>query len=317
MLVSIAMCTYNGERFLKEQIDSILNQSFKNIELIVTDDCSSDTTVEILEKFQKNDIRIKIYQNEKNLGFLKNFEKSISLCTGDYIALADQDDIWKLNKIELFLKEIGENTLIYSDALLIDQYSKALNQYLITPGVLAHGKCNKSFLIYNSASGNTMMFKKKLVDYILPIPKEMSYHDIWIAFIASTIGSICVTKEAMTYYRRYDEQVTRTIKSEYKSSRDKINQRENGAKEFAISTLRNCRAFSKIKFLDEEAKLVIDLLIEHYSNFEHGFFNLKLFFNLLKYRDEIFGVKPKRKRIRYARKNAMKLNLRKLFLYKI
>jgi glycosyltransferase involved in cell wall biosynthesis len=108
-MISIAMCTYNGERFIKEQLDSILNQTYKNFELIITDDDSSDKTITIIKEYIKQDKRIKLYQNNSNLGFIKNFEKAISLCSGDYIVLADQDDIWKVNKLEIFLEQIKDN----------------------------------------------------------------------------------------------------------------------------------------------------------------------------------------------------------------
>jgi len=317
LLISIAMCTYNGQRFLKEQIDSILNQSFTEIELIITDDCSTDNTWDILLQYKKQDSRIKIYKNKKNLGFVKNFEKAISLCSGEYIALTDQDDIWKRDKLKKFLKEIGSNILIYSDALLIDNNSKILNKTLIAPGILATGKCNKSFLIYNSASGNTMMFKKELVSHILPIPKKISFHDIWIVFVAATVGTINITQEPMTYYRRYNEQITKTLISEYKSFFDKMQQREKGTIQFAQSTLQNCELFIQLNELDDEAKFIIELLINHYKNYNKGFFNFKLFYYLIRYKNEVFGVKPKRKRVRYARKTAMKLNFKRTFLYKI
>src|SRR5574344_1640995 len=121
-LISIAMCSYNGERFIKEQIDSIIAQTYKNFELIIVDDGSKDNTIEIIKYYQSKDSRIKLFQNEKNLGFVKNFEKAITLCSGDFIALADQDDVWKKNKIEVFLNNIDKNMLIYSDAILMYQY---------------------------------------------------------------------------------------------------------------------------------------------------------------------------------------------------
>ena len=120
-LVSIAMCTYNGEKYLRGQLDSIIGQTYKNLEIIIVDDGSKDATMHILNTYASIDNRIKIFQNEKNLGFVQNFSKAISLCNGDFIALADQDDIWKKNKIEVFINEIGENTLIYSDAQLMDE----------------------------------------------------------------------------------------------------------------------------------------------------------------------------------------------------
>ena len=93
-MISIAMATYNGEKFLRYMLDSILSQTYQDIELIICDDNSSDSTCLILKEYEKNNSRIKLYFNESNLGFIKNFEKAISLCSGDYIALSDQDDIW-------------------------------------------------------------------------------------------------------------------------------------------------------------------------------------------------------------------------------
>ena len=149
-LVSIAMCSYNGERFIQEQINSILEQSYSNFELIITDDCSSDKTIEIIKNYQANDTRIKLYQNEVNLGFVKNFEKAISLCTGEYIALADQDDIWTKDKLKTFIENIGENVLIYSDALLIDEHAVSMEEELIRPEKdLISGSNNRAFILEN------------------------------------------------------------------------------------------------------------------------------------------------------------------------
>jgi glycosyltransferase involved in cell wall biosynthesis len=96
-MISLAMPTYNGERFLREQLDSIYNQTIVPDEVIVVDDCSTDGTISILEEYKKK-YGLKYWVNEKNLGYNKNFEKAISLCTGDYIALSDQDDVWFLRR---------------------------------------------------------------------------------------------------------------------------------------------------------------------------------------------------------------------------
>ena len=107
-MISIAMATYNGAEFVAEQIESILMQTYTDFELIISDDCSKDNTVEILNQFASKDKRIKVIVNEKNLGFKKNFEKIISLCKGDYIAFCDQDDIWTLDHLEILLNEIKD-----------------------------------------------------------------------------------------------------------------------------------------------------------------------------------------------------------------
>lgn len=315
-LVSIAMCSYNGERFIKEQINSILNQTYENIELIIVDDCSKDKTVEIIQEYLNKDNRIKFYKNENNIGFVKNFEKSISLCTGEYIALADQDDIWKNNKLEVFVSEIKENTLIYSDAILIDKDSKILNKELIRPNAnLVKGRCNKAFIFTNCVSGNTLMFKKELIPYILPIPEQMSFHDIWIAFVASTIGTIIPTEESFTFYRRYTEQVTHHKEKNYYSILDKLAKKENFWQNYSQSILNNCIAFKTVNNLDGETVDMLNIFIEHYSSFNKGFFSFKMYKSIKKHGKELFAIKRKGPIERYLIKYSTKNKLLKIFMY--
>ncbi|MEA1916325.1 MAG: glycosyltransferase family 2 protein [Campylobacterota bacterium] len=318
-LVSIAMCTYNGERFINEQLDSILNQTYKNLEIIITDDCSSDKTVEIIREYEKSDSRIKFHQNEKNLGFVKNFEKAISFCSGEYIALADQDDIWKLNKLEVFLDEIEDNVLIYSDAILIDADGNETGNQLIRPsGCLVRGKCNKAFFLRNCVSGNTLMFKKELVEHIMPIPSEMSYHDIWIAFVASTYGTITYTEEPMTYYRRYAEQVTSAPPVVYKNFPDKLKQKKAVRVDAGNVFVKDLNVFLTLKILkDEDTIKIIKLLIEHFRHHEHTYYHRELHKILKKYRDEVFAIMRPSKRKRRAFRTSVGLKLRTMTLFKL
>ncbi|MDX4036584.1 glycosyltransferase family 2 protein, partial [Aliarcobacter skirrowii] len=272
-LVSIAMCTYNGSRFIKEQLDSILNQTYKNIELVIVDDGSKDNTIDIINQYVQKDNRIKVFQNEKNLGFVKNFEKAITLCKGDFIALADQDDIWKQNKIEVFLHDIKDNILIYSDAIVIDKNSEILDkEFIRSSSNLVRGKCNKAFIFENCVSGNTLMFKKELVQYILPIPKKIRFHDIWIAFVSSTVGTITYTQESLTFYRRYDEQITKHIEKDYSSLFDRFRKKEELYLEHAKIIVDYCLEFRTVENLDEETVNLLDTIIEHYLNYKIGYF---------------------------------------------
>src|SRR5690606_18169426 len=108
----IALCTYNGGKYLIEQLDSLVKQDYPNIEIIIVDDCSKDTTLSILNSYSLHYPNIKIHVNENNLGYKKNFEKAIQLCNGEYIALSDQDDIWKLDKISKLINSIEKSVLI-------------------------------------------------------------------------------------------------------------------------------------------------------------------------------------------------------------
>ncbi len=123
--LSIAMCTYNGAKYIQEQLDSIAAQSRLPDELVVCDDRSSDNTIEIVKSFgSKVPFPVRLYLNEENLGIIKNFEKAISLCTGNIIALSDQDDVWKPNKIEKILTAFAENLgagYVFSNAELVNE----------------------------------------------------------------------------------------------------------------------------------------------------------------------------------------------------
>src|ERR1700739_3468336 len=112
-LVSIALCTYNGEAYIKEQLDSLIDQTYPNCEIIIVDDCSKDGTVGVLKQYADKYPQIKLHINSENLGYTKNFEKAIRLCNGEYIALCDQDDTWDKNKISILIDQIGNNILIY------------------------------------------------------------------------------------------------------------------------------------------------------------------------------------------------------------
>ncbi len=295
--ISIALCTYNGERFLREQLDSILKQTYQNFEIIIVDDCSSDFTIRIINEYMEKYENIYLYQNKTNLGFIKNFEKAISLCSGNFICLADQDDIWLEQKLELFLKEIKNNVLIYSDAILIDEFSNKTNEMLIHPKNLVSGNNNKAFLLDNCLSGNTLMFKKELLKYILPIPNEISFHDIWIGFVATTYGTITYTPTAMTLYRRYSEQVTFVRKKEHKNFIDRLKHKRISKIENSIKQLKNMNAFISLDILKEkEIREIIIELIHHYKNYENIFYNFSLSNILNKHKEKIFYIQNPKKR---------------------
>ena len=120
-MVSIVLASCNGEKYIKEQLDSILNQTYSDFELIVCDDCSTDSTTNIINEYCRKDKRIRLFINEKRLGSNKNFEKAILLCSGEYIALSDQDDIWLPEHLEKLLKIIKGHKLACGNAELIDR----------------------------------------------------------------------------------------------------------------------------------------------------------------------------------------------------
>jgi len=210
-LVSIALCTYNGERYLKEQLDSIVNQSYSNIELIAVDDCSSDSTIKILKEYSQKHTFIKVYSNTENLGYIKNFEKAMQLCNGLLIALCDQDDIWKSDKIEKQVQAIGKNMLIYHDSEFIDQEGNSLNKCMSDIMNLYRGDQPEVFLFFNCISGHSVLLKKELLEKMLPFP-DAYFHDWWMGYVATNAGSIDYLSEALVKYRQHENADTNILK---------------------------------------------------------------------------------------------------------
>jgi glycosyltransferase involved in cell wall biosynthesis len=200
-LVSIALCTFNGERYIKEQLNSILEQTYTNLEILILDDCSTDNTVQIIKE-SYSDTRIKIIVNEKNLGFIKNFEKAIELCSGEFIALADQDDIWEREKISILLNEIDNNLMIYSDSIHIDDEGNLLKTKNSDLRKFYEGTDYKPLIFFNCVSGHSILFKKELKEYILPLP-DYIYHDWWIAYNGALFGGITFSQKKLVKYRQH------------------------------------------------------------------------------------------------------------------
>ena len=205
-LISIALCTYNGERYLAEQLDSIINQTFKNLEVIVVDDCSTDNTLQILANYAEMDVRIKYYQNSQNLGYNKNFEKALKLTTGNFIAISDQDDNWKPNKIQVLMDNIEDNWLVFSNSEYINADGTLAEGKLLNGFSLA-GKNYKALLLNNHITGHTTLFSREFLKYILPFP-ETGFYDWWMGFIAFYHHKLLFVDEVLTRYRQHDNAVT-------------------------------------------------------------------------------------------------------------
>lgn len=205
MLISIAMATYNGELYLASQLDSIVNQTHQNIEIIIVDDCSSDNTVTIIQQYQMQFPWIKLIQNKNNIGIVKTFAIALSLCNGYFIALADQDDVWFSDKLEKLLHNIGNSLLIHSDAILADSNMQIIAKSNV---IQANIDCRKTqfvdYLISNNVTGCTTLFSKKLLALALPIPDGFYIHDHYLAIVASFYGHIKFLNEPLIYYRQHN-----------------------------------------------------------------------------------------------------------------
>jgi len=202
-LVSIAMATYNGDKFLVQQLESIVNQSHSNIELIITDDASTDQTISIVKSYQAKYSFIKLFLHDRNQGIIATFEHSFSLCTGDFIAVSDQDDIWELNKLEFLLKEMNNEDVIYSNSALIDQNGKSLFKQTAQLANLKSFYSGAPFLIGICLPGHSMLLNAKFAKSIIPFPRVIMY-DRWISFCAGSNNGIKYVNKPLVKYRLHE-----------------------------------------------------------------------------------------------------------------
>lgn len=252
-LVSIALCTYNGEKHLRPQLQSLLAQTYQNLEIICVDDQSIDSTFSILEEFRLNDTRLHLHVNSENLGYVKNFEKAISLCSGDYIALCDQDDIWHPKKIELMVRHIGNNQLLYHDSAFIHEDGSPMNKAVSDVRKFYRGDDCRHFLIENCVSGHASMFRKSLVSELLPLPKNI-FHDWWLAYIATNQGSIDYIDQKLVQYRQHEKASTNILKLDRRTK--KIRDQKKIEKEAARVRNFAQRAVTHPLFINRFAQLL-------------------------------------------------------------
>jgi glycosyltransferase involved in cell wall biosynthesis len=290
-LISIAMATYNGEKYLEEQLDSIYAQTYKNIEVIVTDDCSTDGTIEILEQYAQ-DQGLKYYINTENLGFVKNFEKAISFCSGEYIALSDQDDIWEREKLETLLGLIGDKLLIHSDATIIDENGECLQEFWKKEHGYNIGFEN--FFFNNVVTGCTVLMHRALLDMVLPIPSKIVYHDWWFGVCAASQQSILYTKKKLVKYRRHTDQDTgvklkqsllkKIIETNIKRFFDDETDRVSGSKKH----LQQLKVLKYNKRCSVQQEKIVDDAIMYLSNYLKSCIHFRTFILGLKYHKYIY-----------------------------
>lgn len=286
--VSIAMTTYNGEKFLRQQLDSILCQTITEFELIICDDNSNDNTWKILLSYANKDKRVKIIKNKNNIGFAKNFEQAINLCSACFIALCDQDDIWYPNHLEVLLDNIGSNVLCVGDAEFIDSKGRKMNKTLsFANGVHKIPPPDKVIwrilLNTNIFQGASMMITKDFRDKVFPIPDGI-YHDTYLSLCASVECRLVYVDKIITNYRRHENNVSmgydrdngwripikkvwKCITRKEKFVSDRLGLCNHISKIFTES--RNINHFKEIISAFNDRKISIKLVKELWDNFEY------------------------------------------------
>ncbi|MEY4383524.1 MAG: putative glycosyltransferase EpsE [Bacteroidota bacterium] len=218
--ISVALCTYNGEKFLKAQLESILQQSLPVDEIIICDDGSTDKTLDIVHQVQASTATpIQLYQNSENLGSSRNFEQCVKHCSGDYIFLSDQDDLWKNHKVERIMQLFHQHKdwmAVFSNAQIINQQGEylgntAFDEIEFTEALQENWKAGQAFHILLRGyvvTGATLAIRKEIVPQVFPTPnliKEL-IHDGWIALFLSIHQQIGFTNECLIDYRTHASQ---------------------------------------------------------------------------------------------------------------
>ena len=207
--IDILMATYNGEKYLGEQLDSIINQTYHNWNLLIRDDNSTDKTLEIIQNYHKKDKRIKILKDNKgNIGIVRNFEELLKSSESEFIMFSDQDDIWVENKLDMYLKMIekikNKGFMIHSDAILFDKNkSNILKDTFISKKAINRGLENVFFNYF--VQGATILISKEIKNFILPFPKEVYLHDRYIHLISELFFERIFVNKALIYYRQHGD----------------------------------------------------------------------------------------------------------------
>jgi glycosyltransferase involved in cell wall biosynthesis len=219
--ISVCMTSYNGELYIKPQIDSILSQLSDEDELIISDDGSQDNTINIIKSY--NDSRIRLYINNfKN--HILNFEFVLSKAKGNYIFLADQDDVWVSNKVNICLNYLKKYDLICSDCFVVDGNMEIIKLHFHNNSVKQHSGFIKN-IIKNNYLGCCLAFNRKILEYSLPFPNKLITHDTWIGLVAELVGKTLFITDRLIYFRRHSSNTSNTLKKSNLSLSKRIHYR--------------------------------------------------------------------------------------------
>src|SRR5687767_3143628 len=277
-LISVVLCTYNGVKYLSDQLDSILRQTYKPLELVISDDASTDDTRQLLQRYENNPA-ISIFYNEKNIGLAKNFAFASGKAKGEFIAYSDQDDIWIENKIEQLHKAIDNKLLVYSDSVLIDENGNSLEKKLSGIRHMYTGEDSRGFIFSNVVWGHGMLIKKELLELSKPFPANI-HLDVWLAFKAITHGGITYFDEVLTKYRQHPGSSSFTLPVEWHKRKNTERYRDFKKQLDWIQLMHDHER--------DEYKPFYSQLIQSYSKKEKGNYVWPLVFFMMRHRKKLF-----------------------------
>jgi len=201
-MISVCIATYNGEKYIRRQLDSILVQLSDEDEIVISDDHSQDGTLSVIDGMASP--RIRVFMNEGEKGYTPNFENALSHAKGDYIFLADQDDVWQDNKVSVCLHWMQTHDLVVSDAVITDS-----GLHVTGPSFYAERKPYRSWagnILKFGYLGCCMAFRRNVLEKALPFPKDhrLCTHDNWLFLVGKTFFKTAVIDDRLVCYRRHD-----------------------------------------------------------------------------------------------------------------
>lgn len=282
-MIDILLATYNGEKYLQEQIDSLFSQTFKDWRLIIRDDGSTDTTTSLIECLEKEfpDKVLVIKDGLGNLGAAQSFSRLLEVSDAPYVAFCDQDDIWIDNKLELQMKEmickekelgVEAPILVHSDLIVVGHDLRILSTSFWKYQKLNPEKMNKlsRLLVQNFVTGCTCLLNKKLVSLSKPMHHDAIMHDWWVALMALTNGIIININTPTVYYRQHGGNDVGAKAWGIRYIYDLVFHRFSSIKNSLLVTRRQAIALMNSSCIDEDNKKIVGSYV---SLFELNFFS--------------------------------------------
>lgn len=290
-LVSIVMTTYNGERYLAQQMDSLLQQTYPHLEIVVVDDCSTDGTFALLQQYARRHPHISVYRNETNLGYIRNFEKACALSKGDFIALCDQDDAWKADKIEKLAGAIGDFAMIHSDSMLCNQDLQETGRRISDNAELKDIHSPLEQAVFCRIYGHSSLFTRSFFEQARPFLPIIP-HDWWLCYVATLCGGIRYYPEPLVLYRQHVNNLYGAVGTRRKKTKEekaKIRER----KRLEVTHIRQrMQAFADRCPDHLPEKKILQALNRSYQSFSlpNNFSRMMLFF---RYHPQLLTVKKR------------------------
>lgn len=296
-MIDILLTTYNGEKYLSEQIDSILSQTFTDWRLLIRDDGSSDSTTQIINTYHDKHPQKIIFlsDDEGNLGLTKSFSKLMSQSDAEYIAFCDQDDVWMEYKLELQIQEITKAEkkfgsdipiLIHTDLKVVNKDLEIISESFWKYQKLNPYKMNKLnvLVLQNFVTGCSSLINRALVNAAQPIEDNAIIHDWWIALVAVLYGKIITIDRASLYYRQHDTNDTGATKWSMSFIIKKMMEGNHTIQSALLKTKSQCQDLCHLPDISREKKKLIEAYIDLYGK---NYIERRVF--LIKYKFSKYG----------------------------